>query len=64
MHDPHVHSVAHVLGRVHRGRVITDLPLETAANSHSGQTVSGTVGAGGAQVQVEVEEGNLHLKGV
>ena len=54
-------SSLEVLGHVERGRAATDLPLEVAATSRGGHTVSGHLGAGGSQLQIEVDRGHLSL---
>ena len=54
-------SSLEVLGHVDRGRAATDLPLEVAANSRGGHTVSGHLGAGGSPLQIEVDRGHLSL---
>ena len=55
-------SDVEVQGFVRRGRVDTDLPLQVSANGQQGQLVSGTLGAGGAALQVEVDSGTLALQ--
>jgi len=52
-----------VQGFVRRGRVDTNLPLAVSANGQNGQSVSGQVGEGGKALQVEVNGGNLRLRG-
>ena len=52
-----------VQGLVRRGRVDTDLPLSVSANGQRGQSVSGQLGEGGKTVQIEVNGGNLRLRG-
>ena len=54
-------SSLEVLGHVERGRAATDLPLEVAATSRGGHTVSGHLGASGSQLQIEVDRGHLSL---
>ena len=54
-------SSLEVLGHVERGRAATDLPLEVAANSRGGHTVSGRLGAGAEPLQIEVDRGHLSI---
>lgn len=56
-------SNVEVQGFVRRGRVDTDLPLSVSANGQKGQSVSGQLGEGGKSVQIEVNGGNLRLRG-
>ena len=49
-------------GYVRRGFVETDLPLQVTANGEGGQTVTGQLGGGSAQLQIDIERGHLSLK--
>lgn len=57
-------SAVEVQASASNGRIQTDLPLDVVSNNHRGQMASGALGTGEAALKVEVERGNIYLKGV